>query len=107
MYFIVFIFKLYKGQAKIYYNASLINFYIKKDIHKNKNKKEKEREVKKLITLYMDIYMDHHKKQLTVRLPEICFKAVLFLRSACFSTSHSVLFRIGAATSPDIYALVL
>ena len=47
--FIVFIFKLYKEQAKRYYNASLNNFYIKKDTHKKK-KKEKGREVKKPIT---------------------------------------------------------
>ena len=45
LYF-VFIRRLYKGQAKRYYNASLNNFYIKKDTHKKKEN-EKEREVRK------------------------------------------------------------
>ena len=53
LYFIVFICKLYKGQAKKYYNVSLNTFHKKKRIHK-KDGKKKEREggeVKKPITL--------------------------------------------------------
>lgn len=55
LYFIVFICKLYKGQAKRYYNVGLNNFYIKR-IHtkrkkKNRRKKRKEREVKKASSL--------------------------------------------------------
>ena len=48
-YFFVFVCKLYRRQTKRYYNASLNNFYIKKDAHKKKEN-EKEREVKKPIT---------------------------------------------------------
>ena len=43
MYFIVFICKLYKGQAKKYYNVSLNIFHKKKEYTQKRWKKKRER----------------------------------------------------------------
>ena len=50
-YFIVFICKLYKGQAKRYFNASLNKFLHRSTQKEKKRKNENERAVKKPIRI--------------------------------------------------------